>query len=1076
MKRSLFILLLVECAAVDAQKAALYLESGDSKGAKSAFVSPDNRFVLTHSVGPALLWDVATGAEVRRFDATSPPLAALSPDGRLVVTGDGPLHLWDVKTGAATRTLPDALYVSAVAFSSDSRWLLTGASGSSLLDQPVQLWDVQTGALIRTFYGLPGYAVEWVGFSKDRRFVAAIGGTTTEIHVWSTATGVPVSTIKGSGKLTYACAISPDGRSLLLSTEKGTVLWNRLTQTEIRQLVGPSEFARAVSFSPDGRFLLTGHADKSARLWDVKTGSEVRRFVGDSATIEQVGFSPDGRLVFTAGDSVRLWNAETGDMLQRFGRTLNRIACLAFAPDGQSVVTCDGGKEPRVWELGTGSSSRSYRGHSDSVGSAVFSRDGRFLLTGSGDGTARLWDTGTGMEARQFPGHTKGVRDVALSPDAHFALTSSGDDIVRLWNADTGTEVRRFEVRTQGVEPDKGKPRLMSFAISPDARYFATASSDKILRLFDAATGALAGQFNDFAYFLVSIAISPDGTHLLAAAGEQNARIFNLKTSKEVTELFGAWGYAAPTFSPDGRYVLSSLRNSAELSDAATDKTVQILEGHSGEVSHLAFSPDGRWIASASDDSTVRLWETATGKWLATLLSFGDDWLVVDPAGRFDTSNLDGGAPLHWAISDNPLRPLPLEIFMRDYYTPRLLPLILNGDPLPPLPRIEDIRNRMQPDVSIERVEVSAGNPNHADVYVRASSKTEKERSSGLQDLRVFRNGQLVAYREGSLNDGEYVFPNIPLPLSAHSALFTAYAFNSVRIKSPTTLRELIYTPQGDSKPRAFLVQVGVNHYHASNCDLRYAVNDARKLHSVLEPRLIARGFAVRSVELVSMDALSEGGATKERIRETLAAVAAEATPDDAVFLSFSGHGYAAKDGQFYLFPSDILGSCGTAGGDLLQSAISADELAGWLRKIDAGEMTFILDSCYSAQSVQANGFKPGPMGSRGLGQLAYDKRIRILAASQSDVQAIEDSRLAQGLLSYALAEAGLVQGKADWKPKDQQITVGEWLAYGAAAVPKLENSRKAGGQGRGVLVEENTLGQIPALFDFSKTDRFVIQ
>src|ERR1017187_6583715 len=110
---------------------------------------------------------------------------------------------------------------------------------------------------------------------------------------------------------------------------------------------------------------------------------------------------------------------------------------------------------------------------------------------------------------------------------------------------------------------------------------------------------------------------------------------------------------------------------------------------------------------------------------------------------------------------------------------------------------------------------------------------------------------------------------------------------------------------------------------------------------------------------------------------------------------------------------------------------------------IDAGEMTFILDSCYSAKSVEANDFKPGPMGSRGLGQLAYDKRMRILAASQSDAEALEESRLQQGLLSYVLTEQGLKEGKADWKPIDKQITLGEWLTYAADQVPKLNEPEK---------------------------------
>ena len=178
--------------------------------------------------------------------------------------------------------------------------------------------------------------------------------------------------------------------------------------------------------------------------------------------------------------------------------------------------------------------------------------------------------------------------------------------------------------------------------------------------------------------------------------------------------------------------------------------------------------------------------------------------------------------------------------------------------------------------------------------------------------------------------------------------------------------------------------------------------------------------------------------------------------PTMSLFLSFSGHGFGDKDGQFYILPSDVQGSCEDVDGTMLKGAISADELAEWLRPIDAGEMTFVLDSCDSASSVKTNDFKPGPMGSRGLGQLAYDKRIRILAASQSNQAARESASLRQGLLSYALTQKGLVEGKADWKPVDQKITLGEWLSYAANEVPKF---REAGAvdTGRGLLLPIGT-------------------
>src|ERR1035441_9657130 len=132
------------------------------------------------------------------------------------------------------------------------------------------------------------------------------------------------------------------------------------------------------------------------------------------------------------------------------------------------------------------------------------------------------------------------------------------------------------------------------------------------------------------------------------------------------------------------------------------------------------------------------------------------------------------------------------------------------------------------------------------------------------------------------------------------------------------------------TRPRAWLLQIGVNHYEASGCELQFSANDAVQMSKVLADRLATRGLDVQAVQLVSTAA--RPGATKNEIRKALASIAAAATPDDVFFLSFSGHGYSSPDGQFYILSSDIQGSCSHADAALLRNAISSDELADWLR------------------------------------------------------------------------------------------------------------------------------------------------
>lgn len=548
------------------------------------------------------------------------------------------------------------------------------------------------------------------------------------------------------------------------------------------------------------------------------------------------------------------------------------------------------------------------------------------------------------------------------------------------------------------------------------------------------------------------------------------------------------------------------------------------------KVDWARLSPDERLMMTRSGD-TARLWEVASGRELCRLISFRDGtWVVVGPEGRFDTNNLDNNPGLHWIMPDDPLTPLPLEIFMRDYYEPRLLPRILAGEQFRPVRSLQDL-NRVQPTVQITIIEPHSTVPDSVSVTVEvARAAREFQRGgkkirveTGVYDLRLFRDGQLVGYAPAT--DGEIpVDPqtgtatrtfSVTLPRIANKkeVEFSTYAFNVDRVKSATDSKVFpLPTTPLPVKGRAYLISVGVNAYENPAWDLRFAANDARQMQRVLQAQLARAGqyTEVISIPLLS-DAelrngervMSENHATKQNIHTVLQLLAGKpadqehvlaipqgqqlqpARPEDLVLITFSSHGYADANGIFYFFPFDIGAGQGRQITEtLLQHAISSDELSQWLRDVDGGEMVMIVDACHSAATVEAEGFKPGPMGSRGLGQLAYDKGMRILTASQADDVALESDLIQQGLLTYALIHDGLEARQADFQPQDHMITLAEWLGYGVKRVPLLYEEVKTGqvqtfGQGeRGVVVltsqqadslKEHSNLQQPALFDFAR-------
>ena len=628
---------------------------GYREAVRSVAFSPDGTTLASAgSSGRIRLWRAATGYFETTLEGHTGAVhsVAWAPGGTTLASAgaDGKVRLWEPATADLLTTL-DALSeeIRSVAFAPDGRTMaVAGADGR------VRLWDASAYQLRATLE--TGRMV----VSPDGSLLA-IAGAGDKVRVWEAATGDLKAILDRAGN---SMSFSPDGATLATAGADGQVrLWAAATgyRKVLEHAHGP------VVFSPDGSILATGSADGNVLLWMARESMVV------PATILEVAssmlFSPDGQTLATIqyskppdSDHVFLWDVDNGQLkasLESVG-----VKGMLFSPDGRTLATT--GWDVHLWEVESGHHKATLADWSPH--SVAFSPDGRTVAVGDGDWRISLWDLDTGARKFVLPtnrrvpalshgGGTGPAPFVAFSPDGKtLASSNPGDDTLRLWEADTGQLKATLDagygsvvffpdgktIASQGWVQGLAAVRLWDW----DRR-----SWDETGELEKPGTGYVKDSVRGHTAPFSSVVFSPDGTILATGGWDGRVRLWEAKTGRHRASLKhgdGVWftsrwqeeehrRYRA-VFSPEGKTVASAgVDGRVRLWDVDTGYLKNTFQAHTGEVVALAYSPDGKTLATSGGNRGQRqvlLWDPDTGQLKSTFLDRAPHAIAFSPDGE----------------------------------------------------------------------------------------------------------------------------------------------------------------------------------------------------------------------------------------------------------------------------------------------------------------------------------------------------------------------------------------------------------------------------------------------------------
>jgi eukaryotic-like serine/threonine-protein kinase len=551
-----------------------------------------------------------------------PGRLVMTPDRQVVIrTGrEGEIQAWSSDLEKCLwRTEPEGTSCLDAAMAADGSYaVFVGVKGKILLLNP------KTGAIVRRIDGGTAqyYAVA-IAADSATFFTGDLAG---EVVQWNAVDGTRIKSFPRFARLVRTLAISPDGSILVVGCLGGTcAVIDMLEGKIVGNLRIKASGVYQLTFSRDGERFYALMADATLHIFDTNGMGEVDQIeVGDARSM---AFLNDRTVATCGSKGLRFWDLPTKTMSGSFLGDESGTEAIIPGPRPGTLMMSGMGFAMRLWETTPLTcAARLLGGTNQTVFSAQPSPDGTVVASTDAAGVVRLWDIATQKLLGQCAGPSGGGRSVAWRPGTHdFAAVFDKGDVAIFHAGPEGVAmVSMWKVH---------KEESCGAAFSADGGLLATSSQKDGIKIWNAETHELVRRLSTTQASVLGVEFSPDGKRVLSAGVGPGLVVSNVATGAVLAAIPDTFQNFRARYSPDGKTIaVANSLSEVGLLDAETLSVIRVMRGHSNLIVDVHFSTDGRMVVSGSADGTIRLWNVATGRSLATLELGGEvSWAAFVP-------------------------------------------------------------------------------------------------------------------------------------------------------------------------------------------------------------------------------------------------------------------------------------------------------------------------------------------------------------------------------------------------------------------------------------------------------------